>query len=57
MALAYRLSMNTYLDLKPQKMPIVGSCIDLSENVTIHLQFSDSDNEDNVVSSINIFDL
>ena len=31
---------------------MAGSCIDLSENVTIHLQFSDSENEDSNVSSV-----
>ena len=60
MALAYRLSMNMHLDLKQKekdgqtklKMPMAGSCIDLSENVTIHLQYSDSENEYNVSSIV-----
>ena len=27
---------------------MAGNCIDISENVTIHLQFSDFENEDHV---------
>ena len=34
---------------------MTGNCIDLSENVTIHLQFSDFENEDHVSFVENIF--
>ena len=57
--------MNMFLDLKhPKKkgkdqtkvkMSMAGNCIDLSENVTIHLQFSDFENEDHVSFVENIF--
>ena len=36
-------------------MSMAGNCIDLSENVTIHLQFSDFENEDHVSFVENIF--